>query len=54
MAVMAQRPREIVIDNDPVDWSDRASQVVLIGIPLVLLIFGIFYFRKRQQRKSQT
>lgn len=45
----AQKPREVILENDPVDWSDTAKQIVLIVIPLCLLLLGIIFIRKKKK-----
>ncbi|MBD3637215.1 MAG: hypothetical protein HUJ25_07690 [Crocinitomicaceae bacterium] len=49
----AQKPREIQVDNDPVNWQDPATIVVLIIIPVVVVVFYIFWIKWRKNQRNQ-
>ena len=51
--IFGQKPREISLENDPVDWTDPAKIVVLIAIPLFLLTVGL-WLRVRHKNKKKV
>ena len=50
--VFSQKPREVDLENDPVDWSDPAKIIVLVVIPAFMLITGLI-LRQRNLKKKQ-
>ena len=48
--VLAQKPREIQVDNAPPYWEHPATIITLIVIPLIMIIFGIVWYRRRQRK----
>ena len=54
--VFSQKPREVDLENDPVDWSDPAKIIVLIVIPVLMLITGLIIRQinlKKKQKQSE-
>ncbi len=47
---MAQRPREVQIDNEPPDWSNPWTIGFIVVVPVLLIIGGI-YIRNRRRKK---
>lgn len=52
----AQKPREIQVDNEPVNWN-TANIIVLIVIPTLMLIIGLIarkrYLKKKNELNNQ-
>lgn len=54
LKAFAQRPREIMLDNDPLDFSDPAILIGVVIIPIVLAVLGIILFlRQRRLKKAK-
>ena len=53
-ALWAQRPQEILLDEDPFDFGDPIKLVFIVILPLILLIAGWIWVKKRRQKNSNN
>jgi surface polysaccharide O-acyltransferase-like enzyme len=51
--VFAQKPREVNLENDPVDFTNPANFIALVIIPLFLIVAGALIIRNRKKRKRE-
>ena len=51
--LFSQKPREISLQDDPVDWTDPAMIIVLIIVPVALLVAGIMIKLRYDKRKKK-
>ena len=48
----AQRPQEILLDEDPFDFTDPIRLIFIVILPLLLIIIGALVIRYRKQKKA--
>ncbi|MFD1553378.1 hypothetical protein DNU06_06850 [Putridiphycobacter roseus] len=51
--VFAQRPREVQLEDEPFDFTDPIKLIFIVIIPILLLIIGSIYFKKRKKGRKK-
>ena len=52
-SVIAQTVTEVDTNSEPVDFTDPAYFVALIVLPIVLIILGVLFYRRKNSRNKK-
>lgn len=50
---ISQIPQHIQVENEGADWSNPLNLVVLIGIPVFIIIFGLVWKARLKAKAAQ-